>query len=341
MICGAVAALLIVLVALNVAIDDDAERDGATPASTTPPITLATTSVRTPTPDILGTGTTNMLLWTFDDHSQLQTLDLDSGEMRPLGVRGGVALFPMYRNVVVFYGDNGSSIVSAIGATSAEDLGGGVYPVIERGGRRLWTLAEDPPRRWQRRNIDGTITAVLPFDTSVGLLPFSDDSVLLISREGTSLYYVNGGHQLLVTPTRAVSAGGNILLGRSCNERLCNLTVIDMYSRIERVLLSDVPIDHANSATLSPDGTYLAITRQQSEAGRHAEVIAVNNGTTVWKSPIGAYGPSAWSWSPESKTFFVTMSGRLILAIGMRNPSAQIEIPLTFTPLSGIAVTYR
>ncbi|HUP75794.1 MAG TPA: hypothetical protein VM282_22355 [Acidimicrobiales bacterium] len=104
------------------------------PASTSAPITVPTT-VRTPSPNILGTDPTRLLLWTFDNDSRLQTLDLDSGELRPLGVRGGIALFPLFRHVVVFDGDNGSSIVSAIGATSVEGLGPGAYSIVERSGR--------------------------------------------------------------------------------------------------------------------------------------------------------------------------------------------------------------
>jgi hypothetical protein len=341
MIAGAVAALLTVIIVLSVVGGDDSEREGATPpASSSAPITLATTTVRTPTPNILGAGSTNMLLWTFDDQLSLQTLDLDTGELRPLGVRSGVALFPLYRNVVVFDGDNGSRIVSAIGVTSAENLGGGAYPVIERDGRKLWTLSEESPRRWQRRAVDGTILHVLPSDPSVGLLAYSERAVLLISRDGTSLYDLVTRQQQLITAAHAVAAGGNILLARNCTERVCNLRVIDVQTRAERTLLSNVPIEDAVNATLSPDGAYLAITNK-GDTGRRSEIVAVNNATTVWKSPVGAYGPSAWSWSPDSNWFFVAMSGQQVLAVSMRNPSASIDIPLIFTPLSGLAVTYR
>ncbi|HUP75795.1 MAG TPA: hypothetical protein VM282_22360 [Acidimicrobiales bacterium] len=162
----------------------------------------------------------------------------------------------------------------------------------------------------------------------------------MISREGTSIYYLVGGHQILLTSAHAFSAGGNIILTRSCTERVCSLTVIDIETRYERVLLSDVPLDDAANAPLSPDRAYLAITNK-GDGGRHSEIVAVDNGTTVWKSPVGAYGSGAWSWSPDSKWFFVAMSGLQVLAVSMRNPSAHTEIPLSFTPLHGLAITYR
>jgi hypothetical protein len=242
----------------------------------------------------------------------------------------------------VFDGDNGSSIVSAIGATSAEGLGPASYPVIERDGRKLWTLSEESPRRWQRRAVDGTILDVLPIDTSVGLLPYSDRAVLLISREGTSLYDLVTHQQQLLTSSLAFSAGGNALLARSCNERVCNpnLIVIDIRTREERTLLSDVPFDDAAYATLSPDGGYIAITKK-GDGGRHTEIVTTNNGTTVWKSPIGAYGFNAWSWTPDSEWFFVALTKVEVLAVSMRNPSTHTEIPLSYTPWHGLAVTYR
>ena len=102
--------------------------------------------------------------------------------------RVGMRCCRYYRNVVIFDGDNGSSVVSAIGATSTENLGPGVYPVVERDSRKLWVLSDDVPRRWQLRAVDGTILDVLPFESNVAPVAFSDRAVMLVSIQGTSLF---------------------------------------------------------------------------------------------------------------------------------------------------------
>src|SRR4029453_11085713 len=111
-IAAVIGGVVILFVALSAIGDDDPDPDAVTPA---PAPTSAPTTLRTLGPNILGTDSTGLLLWTFASQYRLQVLDLDSGELRPLGVRGGFALFPLYRNVVVFDGDNGSSIVSPVG----------------------------------------------------------------------------------------------------------------------------------------------------------------------------------------------------------------------------------
>jgi hypothetical protein len=336
-IAGAAAAVVLVVLSLAV---DDSEPETATPTLPTASLTAPTT-LRPPTPSLLGAEPTNLLLWSFDGESHLQILDLDSGELRRFDVRGGLALFALRRNVAVFNGDDGAKIVSAAGATSSDGLGPGVYPVVDRDADAVWVLADDTPRRWQRRGIDGAVLDELPFDGSFSVVPYAERSVLLVSAGGTALFDLVTRDRQALTPSMVIAASGSTLIGRSCNQQSCSLTVFDMETRRERALLTDVPIDDANNATLSPTGDYLAITRRGVE-GRRAEIVATSTGVTRWRSPIGAYGSSAWSWSPDAKWFFVAMSGERAIAVNTSGGAwTQREVPLSFTPLHGIAVTYR
>jgi hypothetical protein len=336
-IAGAATAVVLAVLSLTV---DRSEPGTTTPGPPAVPLTAPTT-IRPPTPDVLGAEPTNLLLWSFDGESQLQILDLDSGDLRRFEVPGGLALFALRRNVAVFNGDNGSKIVSATGATTSDGLGPAVYPVVERDADAVWVLADDTPRRWQRRGIDGAVLDELPFDGRVSVVTYTERSVLLVSAAGTALFDLDTGDRQALTPSMAIAASGSNLVGRSCKQQSCSFTVFDMETRRERALLTDVPIDDANNATLSPTGDYLAITRRGAD-GRRAEIVATSTGLTLWRSPIGAYGSSAWSWSPDAKWFFVAMSGELAIAVNTNSSTwTQREIPLSFTPLHGIAVTYR
>ena len=342
MVLAAVAIAAAIVIASLGVVGDEADPQAAAPSPTpsSAPVAAPTTG-RTPIPNILGAASTSLLLWSFDSQSRLQVLDLDSGELRPLGPKGGYALLPLLRNVVIFDGDNGSSVVSAIGATSTENLGPGAFPIVERDSRKLWVLSDDVPRRWQLRAVDGTILDVLPFESNVAPVAFSSRAVMLVSIQGTWLFDLVTREQQMLTSARVIAAGGPNLISRSCSGQLCTFTVIDIETRRERVLLRDLPVDDANNASLSPDGAYLAITAKTPEASRHAEIVSVSTGMTVWKSPAGAYSSGAWSWSPDSKWLFVTMSGRQVLAVRARGPWAETAIPLSLIPLHGIAVTYR
>ena len=335
-IVAVIVVVAFVFVALSAVGDDEPDPEAVAPA---PASTAAPTTLQTLGPNILGTESTGLLMWSFDSQYRLQVLDLDSGELRPLGVRGGFALFPLSRNVVVFDGDNGSFVVSPIGATSASQLGGGVYPVVERDTRKLWVLSNDVPRRWQERFVDGTILDVLPFEANFSVVHYSDHAVLLVSAEGTSLFDRVTRQREFLTPTRVFAAGGPNLIGRTCAER-CTLTVIDIETRIERVLVSDMPVDDANNAMLSPDGDYLVIGRMVPEFGRRAEIVAVSTGATQWQSPVGVVSAGSWSWSPDSRWFFATASDHQVFAVDMRAPWVNTEISLPLAPLNGLAVTY-
>jgi hypothetical protein len=336
-IAAVIVVVAVFFVALNAIGDDEPDPEAVTPA---PALTSAPTTLGTLGPNILGTESTGLLLWTFDSQSRLQVLDLDSGELRRLGVRGGFALFPLYRNVVVFDGDNGSSIVSPIGATSASELGKAVYPVVERDTRKLWVISNDAPRQWQQRAVDGTVLDVLPFDGRVSIVPYSDHAVLLVSVEGTSLFDLVTRQREFLTPTPVFAAGGPNMIGRTCANQHCTFTVIDTETRKERVLLSDVPVDDARNAMLSPDGDYLAISRVDPAIGRRGEILAVSTGAPLWQSPVAASAPLSWSWSPDSRWLFLTTSNREVLVVDMRTPWVRTAITLPVASLHGLAVTY-
>lgn len=339
-IAGLIVVALAVFVTLSALGDDKPDPEAETTAPTSAP-TAAPTTLRTLGPNVLGTESTRLLLWSFDNQYRLQVVDLDSGEVRPLGVRGGFALFPLYRNVVMFDGDNGSSIISAIGSTSASQLGKGVYPVVERDLHKLWVYSNDAPRQWQERAIDGTILDVLPFDASFSVVPYNEQAVLLVSAEGTSLFDLATRQRQFVTPTPVIAAGGQNMIGRTCAGQRCTFSVIDTETRAERVLLPDVPVDDARNAMLSPDGDYLAISSIDSVVGRRGEIVAVSNGATQWQSPVAAVAPISWSWSPDSRWLILATSDKQALAVDMRAPWVRTEISLPLAPFQGIAVTYR
>ncbi|TML12158.1 MAG: hypothetical protein E6G39_12275, partial [Actinobacteria bacterium] len=99
----AVVVTMSVLIALSM-VGDGPARQTVTPAPS--PVTIAAPeTTRTPTPGILGSASTSLLLWSVDTQSRLQVLDLDSGELRVLGNRGGIAFFALLRQIVIFDGD--------------------------------------------------------------------------------------------------------------------------------------------------------------------------------------------------------------------------------------------
>jgi hypothetical protein len=287
-----------------------------------------------------------LLLWTFDSDSRLQVLDLDSGQLRALGPRGGSALYPLLRHVVV--GDFGlARVVSSTGEILSETSLGFGLPVVVHDTQLLWTLSDTVPRRWQQRAVDGTLVDEIPLDASISysLLPYRDRAVLLVSINGTSLFDLVTRQQRLITPTRVVAAEGPTLIGRACSAERCTLTVIDADTGRERVLVSDLSINDASNATLSPDGRYLAITRKAVDSGRHALVIDVATAATLLQTSAGISfggGGPAWSWSPDSSWLFITMSAQQVIAVNSRGGVfTQIDIALPLTPLHGIAVTRR
>jgi hypothetical protein len=284
-----------------------------------------------------------LLLWSFDNESKLQVLDLDSGQLRPLGPRGGAALYPLKRQVVIAdFG--GAHVVSATGEPLTEIQGFGL-PIAVDDTQLLWTLSDAFPRQWQQHFVDGTLVREIPVGANTSLLPYSDRAVLLVSATGTSLFDLITQQQRLITPTRVVASKGPTLIGRACLAERCTLTVIDADTGGERVLVSDLSINDANNATLSPDGRYLAITRQAVDSGRHALVVDVATAATLLQTSAGisfAGGGPAWSWSPDSSWLFVTMSAQQVVAVNARGGVfTQVDIALSLTPLHGIAVTHR
>jgi hypothetical protein len=286
-----------------------------------------------------------LLLWTFDSDSRLQVLDLDSGQLKALGPRGGSTLYPWLRRVVI--ADYGlARVVSSTGQILTEVVGFGL-PVPVPDSQLLWTLSDAFPRRWQQHFIDGTLVDEIPIDanTSSSLLPYRDRTVLLVSTAGTSLFDLGTRQQRPITAARVVAASGPTLIGRACVAERCTLTVVDAETGRERVLVSDLSPNDASNATLSPDGRYLAITRKAVESGRHALVIDVATGATLLQTSagisFGGVGP-AWSWSPDSSWLFITMSAQQVIAVNARGGVfTQIDIALPLTPLHGIAVTRR
>jgi hypothetical protein len=340
-----VAALVAVTVLIGVSTLDGRSKPEAAPMvpDAVPAATTAPPTIRTATPGVLGETNTNLLLWTFDSDSRLQVLDLDSGQLRTLGPGGGSALYPLWRQVVI--ADFGSArVVSVTGETLSEILGFGL-PVVVHDTQLLWTLSDPFPRRWQQHFVDGTLTRDIPVDSNTSLFPYSDRAVLLVSPTGTSLFDLVTRQQRPITPTQVVAAEGPTLIGRACTAERCTLTAIDADTGRERVLVSDLSINDAVNATLSPDGRYLAITRKAVESGRHALVIDVATAATLLQTSAGISfggGGPAWSWSPDSSWLFITMSAQQVIAVNARGGVfTQIDIALPLTPLHGIAVTRR
>ena len=329
-----------VLIALSM-VGDGPARQTVTPAPS--PVTIAAPeTTRTPTPGILGSASTSLLLWSVDTQSRLQVLDLDSGELRVLGNRGGIAFFALLRQIVIFDGDNGSRVVTATGQTVTEELGRGVFPVAVRESQTLWVLSEGPPRRWQKRAIDGTLLDEIPFDGRLALIPYGDRAVLLSSIDGTSLFDLVTRQRQSLTATRVIAAAGPNLIGQTCVVDSCTLTVIDAEAHDERVL-TDISRSDANTATLSPDGRYLAIAHKAFEPGRAAEIIEVSSGVPRWMHPASIFvDGSSWSWSPDSNWLFVKVGAEEIVAIGVHDRAVtEIDIPLPLAAGQGIAVTRR
>lgn len=339
---GAAALVAVTVLVAGSTLDERSKPEAArvVPASTTAPATI-----RTAKPGVLGQTNTNLLLWTFDGDSRLQVLDLDSGHLTAVGPRGGSALYSLLRQVVI--ADFGSArVVSSTGETLTEIVGFGL-PVVVHDTPLLWSLSDTFPRRWQQHSVDGTLVDELPLDANFtfSLLPYRDRAVLLVSPAGTSLFDLVTRQQRPITPTRVVAAEGPTLIARACLAERCTLSVIDADTGRERVLISDLSINDASNATLSPDGRYLAITRKAVESGRHALVIDVATAATLLQTSAGISfggGGPAWSWSPDSSWLFITMSAQQVIAVNARGGVfTQIDIALPLTPLHGIAVTHR
>jgi hypothetical protein len=107
------------------------------------------------------------------------------------------------------------------------------------------------------------------------------------------------------------------------------------------VLLTDVPEANAETATLSPDGTFLAMSRVVPDLGRQVEIFSVVTGAPQWQSPVGVRPSGSWSWSPDSRWFFAATSDDDVLVVDMRAPWVRVQIPLSLDPGKGLAVTYR
>jgi dipeptidyl aminopeptidase/acylaminoacyl peptidase len=113
---------------------------------------------------------------------------------------------------------------------------------------------------------------------------------------------------------------------------------------VERPLVPSIPGADAANASISPTGTFVAVTHKAVGQGRYAQIFSVTTGAEVWRSPDGisftGIGP-AWSWSPDGRWLFVTMSADEIIAARTDGLLPDARIKLTTAPLDGIAVTYR
>jgi hypothetical protein len=318
--------------------------DGSDPKTVTPSpaTTLPSQTLRTPTPGIAGTAPTDLLLWSIDPRSRLQVLDLDSGELRTLGNRGGIAFFGLLRQLVIFDGDEGSRVVTATGQTVSQNLGRGAFPVAVPDSQTLWVLSDASPRRWQRRAIDGALLDEIPFDASVWVVPYTDRAVLLSSIDGTSLFNLVTRQSQPLTATRVIAAAGRNLIGETCKSDGCTLTAIDGETRDERVL-TVLPPDDGGRVTLSPDGRYLAIALKAFDPGHAAVIMEAPSGGPRWIHSASVFiDGSAWSWSPDSDWFFIKVDADRIHAVNVRDRSVpEIDIGLPLAAGQGIAVTRR
>jgi WD40 repeat protein len=177
------------------------------------------------------------------------------------------------------------------------------------------------------------------------VVPYSSRISLLVSRDGTSSFDLVTRETQPLTKTQVVAAGGGTLIGRACAGDRCTLSAIDFETRNERALRVDVPIDDLRDVLLSPNGRYLALSRKSAGHGRFVEIVDVATALAYWHSPDGVSftgaGP-AWSWSPDSTRFFVTMSAQRVIAVDVREyPFRTIDIEMPHTPFHGIAVTAR
>lgn len=360
-----VVALVVALVAAFVAFvaldGDDPAPESAVPtlpAAPTRPIPVtataaaATTTRWTPAPGLLGATDTGLMLWSFDGDSKLQWVDLDTGEVQSLSPSGGAALAAFDRGSIVIYaqgatqtfGNGGNPVIDSKGNV-VQRLDGLVPPVAVRDTPYVWVQTTDGPRRWQLRHPDrGIVVELLP-DAASTIVHSDSRTSLLVTRDGTSSFDLASHATQRITTTQVVAAAARWMIGLRCSNDQCTLTAIDVATLTERVLRADLSRFDVAGSLLSPDGRYLAITRKPAEPGRYAEIIDVATSRSIWSSSLAVsftgLGP-AWSWSPDSRYFFVAMSERRVIALDVReNPAREIGLDLPHTPFHGIAVTAR
>ena len=203
----------------------------------------------------------------------------------------------------------------------------------------------DFPRGWQLHRPGAGILVDLPADAATSVVQYSTRISLLVTNEGTSSFDIVNQQTQLLTASAVIAAGGRWMIGRACTGDRCTLTAIDFETSSERVLRTGVSLLDLRAPALSPDGRYFALTGKSPESGRYAEIIDVATSLAAWRSPDGVsfagVGP-AWSWSPDSTRFFVTMSASHVIAVDVRErPFRQTDIAMPHTPLYGIAVTLR
>ena len=297
-------------------------------------------------PNLFGPNPTGLLLWTFDADSRLQVLDLDSRQLRSVGVPGDHDLIALSSETLVIWGDNSAHVIDTTGATLRRRLGDShQHPIAMTGTGQLWVLSGDMPRRWQLHHPDAGLITEVPYDPFGRLVHFSERAVLLTSGPGTSLFDIITRQTQVVSSTPIIAAGGGSMIGLRCSGDLCTLSAIDVETGRERQLRADLSVRELPDTTLSPDGRHLAIAHKSAASGRFVEIIDVAAARTAWRSPVGlSYsgdGP-AWSWSPDSTRFFVAMSEQRVIAVNvLAQPLAHTDLALTLKPYHGIVVTHR
>lgn len=346
---ASVVATIAVIVVTSLAADDSDTDEDVSPPTTArfePRITAVPTTVRTSTPNMLGANPTGLSLWSFDREFRMQILDLDTGSLRSFDVIGDNDIVALGRETVLIFGfREATRVVDGAGATLRRFSGFPARPVAVLGTGMVWVMTGGPDRRWQLQHPDAGLMAEIPHDPVAQLVHFSERLVLVVTSAGTSVYDVIAKRTDHLTATPVIASGGGSMIGLRCDGGRCVLSAIDFESRQERILRADHPVDDVRDWALSPDGRYLAISRKASGQGRFVQMIDVATSLTVWNSPDGisfaGLGP-AWSWSPDSTRFFVTMSTERVIAVDVRSqPFTQTDIAIPLTPLHGIAVTAR
>ena len=303
-------------------------------------------TVRTPTPTMLGAKPTGLSLWTFDADSRLQVLDLDSGQQRNVGVPGDRELIALSGETLVIWGANSAHVIDTNGETLRRRLGdSNQRPIPMTGTGQLWVLSGDMPRRWQLHHPDGGLITEVPHDPFGGFVHFNERAVLLTTGFGTSRFDIQTRQTELITTTNVIAASGGAMIGRRCSGDLCTLTAIDVETRRERLLRADLPVNELPDAMLSPDGRHLALAYKSASTGRFVEIFDVADARAAWRSQVGlSYsgdGP-AWSWSPDSTLLFVAMSEQHVIAVSVRaQPLTHTDLALTIKPYHGLAATQR
>jgi hypothetical protein len=209
--------------------------------------------------------------------------------------------------------------------------------------QKFWALSDSDTstRRWQLIAVDGSVVDELPIVTGSRPIPYGRE-VLLASPSGTTAFDLVTRRAREVSKTPVVAAAGATVLGLDC-PNLCQFSVIDTVTHFERVALLSTPREAA-TASLSPDGTSLAIARYGNDILPHVQIVDTASGATRWQSPsVVPPGPGpVMAWAPDASWLLVKMSDEHVTAISVRDHSfRQVDIALSLAPGHGMVVTRK